>query len=53
MQPTTEKIVDINKYRQPEREQKPPALPQTSPNPIVREMAYHLMMAVQFAKKLL
>ncbi|MCA8026439.1 hypothetical protein [Burkholderia cepacia] len=53
MQPTTGKVVDIEKYRQRGPAYKPPAQERIATDPRVREMAYHLLMALQCAKKLL
>lgn len=53
MQPTREKIVDINKYRQRGREHEPLPPPRSVVEPAVKEIAYHLLMALQCAKRLL
>ncbi|MCO1396391.1 hypothetical protein [Burkholderia cenocepacia] len=53
MQPTTEKVVDIEKYRQQVLASRPQPAERKSTDPRVREMAYHLLMALECAKKLL
>lgn len=53
MQPTTGKVVDINKYRRRLRGEQPPVLPPHMNESAVREIAYHLLIALQRAKQLL
>lgn len=53
MQSAQEKIVDINKYRQRDRKREPSPPPQNIVEPAVKEIAYHLLMALQRAKRLL
>lgn len=53
MQPTTEKVVDINKYRRRLRENQTPVLPPHLNESAVKEIAYHLLIALQRAKQLL
>ena len=53
MSNNTEKIVDIRKYRRKAASTEKPPNEKTSAEGAVREMAHHMLMALQYARQLL